>query len=150
MFTEGIGFYQKNGGDPSRQPRGRNKSKSKGGAAPKKEKGSGESSGSDGGGGAKGDDGIDGNAAAKLKKGKNRTYRVSAKAKDVPQETFDLSGLTEKPLKVLCLHGYRQNDVSFRQKLGAFRKFLGKFVEFTFITAPHHVLPMSHDDINQV
>jgi len=144
MFTKAIDFYKKNG-DPNRQPRGRNKSQSKG-TAPKKEKGSGESSGSDGGG-AKGEDGVDGNAAAKLK-GKN-TYRVSAKAKDVPQETFDLSGLTEKPLKVLCLHGYRQNDVSFRQKLGAFRKFLGKFVEFTFITAPHHVLPMSHDDINQ-
>jgi len=65
------------------------------------------------------------------------------------KEQLDMSGLTEKPLRVLCLHGYRQSDVAFREKTGAFRKLIGKFCEFTFIKAPHHVLPMSSEDINQ-
>lgn len=49
--------------------------------------------------------------------------------------------MTEKnsPLRILCIHGYRQNSVSFRQKLGAFRKACGKRAEFVFIDAPHLV-----------
>ena len=61
-----------------------------------------------------------------------------------------MSGLAKRPLKILCLHGYRQNDITFREKLGAFRKMVGKYCEFTFVTAPHPVLPMGHEDINQV
>lgn len=40
------------------------------------------------------------------------------------------------PLRILCIHGYRQNSAGFRQKLGAFRKAVGKRAEFVFIDAP--------------
>lgn len=43
------------------------------------------------------------------------------------------------PLRILCIHGYRQNSSSFRQKLGAFRKACGKRAEFVFFDAPHLV-----------
>ena len=50
------------------------------------------------------------------------------------------------PLKILCLHGYRQNERSFREKLGAFRKIVGKRAELTLITAPHCVPPLQETD----
>ena len=43
-------------------------------------------------------------------------------------------------LRVLCLHGYRQNETTFREKSGALRKLLKKHIDFVFITAPH-VIP---------
>ena len=41
---------------------------------------------------------------------------------------------------MLCLHGYRQNETSFREKSGALRKLLKKNIDFVFVTAPH-VIP---------
>ena len=49
-------------------------------------------------------------------------------------------------LQILCLHGYRQNEVLFRDKLGAFRKMVAKAAEFTFVTAPHPVPPLDDPD----
>lgn len=43
-------------------------------------------------------------------------------------------------LKVLCLHGYRQNETIFRERTGALRKLLKRNVDFFFISAPH-VIP---------
>jgi hypothetical protein len=41
-------------------------------------------------------------------------------------------------LRILCLHGYRQNGTIFREKTGSFRKLLKKHVaEFVYIDAPH-------------
>lgn len=40
-------------------------------------------------------------------------------------------------LKVLCLHGYRQNETTFRERTGALRKLLKRHVDFFFISAPH-------------
>jgi hypothetical protein len=40
-------------------------------------------------------------------------------------------------LNVLCLHGYRQNAESFRNKTGSFRKFTGNYANFTYISAEH-------------
>ncbi len=40
-------------------------------------------------------------------------------------------------LKVLCVHGYRQNDTMFREKSGAFRKLSKKHMDFHFVCAPH-------------
>jgi hypothetical protein len=41
-------------------------------------------------------------------------------------------------LRILCLHGYRQNGNIFREKTGSFRKLLKKHVaEFVYIDAPH-------------
>ena len=43
-------------------------------------------------------------------------------------------------LKILCLHGYRQNEAIFRERSGALRKLLKKEADFFFISAPH-VIP---------
>ncbi|XP_053187712.1 esterase OVCA2 [Scomber japonicus] len=40
------------------------------------------------------------------------------------------------PLRVLCIHGYRQNSSSFREKTGALRKLLKKQVELIYMSAP--------------
>uniref|UniRef100_A0A5S6Q8S7 FSH1 domain-containing protein n=1 Tax=Trichuris muris TaxID=70415 RepID=A0A5S6Q8S7_TRIMR len=39
-------------------------------------------------------------------------------------------------LKILCLHGYRQNGCSFRNKIGSLRKRLNDVAEFHFVDAP--------------
>lgn len=46
-------------------------------------------------------------------------------------------------LRVLCVHGYRQNAVAFKEKLGGLRKMLKKVAELVFVTAP---LEVSKDD----
>lgn len=43
------------------------------------------------------------------------------------------------PLRVLCVHGYRQNGGSFREKTGALRKLLKKHAELVYLSAPHCV-----------
>jgi len=98
----------------------------------------------------KGNDAGDGNAVAKAR-GNNRKYRVSSTASQngVTADRLDLSELQERPLRILCIHGYRQNDLIFKEKLGSFRKLLNKYCEFTFVRAPHPILPMSNEDINQ-
>ncbi|XP_071451467.1 esterase OVCA2 [Hetaerina americana] len=42
-------------------------------------------------------------------------------------------------LRILCIHGYRQNATVFKEKIGSLRKILKKVVEMVFITAPHQV-----------
>lgn len=42
-------------------------------------------------------------------------------------------------LKVLCIHGYRQNEKLFREKSGGLRKLLKKYVDFVFLSAPHEI-----------
>ncbi|XP_071111444.1 esterase OVCA2-like [Haliotis cracherodii] len=42
-------------------------------------------------------------------------------------------------LRILCLHGYRQNGQTFRERTGAFRKITKKHAELVFITAPNIV-----------
>lgn len=49
-------------------------------------------------------------------------------------------------LNILCLHGYRQNEDSFRSKIGSFRKFLKSYANFEFITAPHVAKPLNEGD----
>uniref|UniRef100_A0A0K0DHA0 FSH1 domain-containing protein n=1 Tax=Angiostrongylus cantonensis TaxID=6313 RepID=A0A0K0DHA0_ANGCA len=39
-------------------------------------------------------------------------------------------------LRILCLHGYRQNDMLFREKSGSLRKQLKKYADFEFVSAP--------------
>lgn len=40
-------------------------------------------------------------------------------------------------LKILCLHGYRQNADFFREKTGGLRKLFKKQATFDFVSAPH-------------
>ncbi|KAK8722947.1 hypothetical protein OTU49_011965 [Cherax quadricarinatus] len=53
-----------------------------------------------------------------------------------------MAGGRERPLRILCLHGYRQNGISFREKTGSFRKMLKKYAEFVYITSPVEVPPI--------
>ncbi|XP_051903021.1 esterase OVCA2 [Hippocampus zosterae] len=41
------------------------------------------------------------------------------------------------PLRVLCVHGYRQSGASFREKTGALRKLLKTDVHLVYVDAPH-------------
>lgn len=49
-------------------------------------------------------------------------------------------------LRVLCIHGYRQNEFSFRSKIGSFRKYVDKYAEFVFISAPHQAPPFPGEE----
>lgn len=51
-------------------------------------------------------------------------------------------------LKILAIHGYRQNAETFKAKTGSFRKMVHKFAQFTYVTAPHKVILV--DDINDL
>lgn len=55
---------------------------------------------------------------------------------------------TKKKLKILCLHGYRQNAQSFRERTGAFRKIpiVKKHTDLVFISAPNRVPPLPSED----
>ncbi|KAH7636653.1 esterase CBG03338 [Dermatophagoides farinae] len=50
-------------------------------------------------------------------------------------------------LKILCLHGYRQNSQSFKAKSGGFRKVLKNHFEFVIIDAPHQI-PLGEQNPN--
>ncbi|MGH0178335.1 UNVERIFIED_CONTAM: hypothetical protein FKN15_076982 [Acipenser sinensis] len=49
--------------------------------------------------------------------------------------------MTSSPglLRILCVHGYRQNGSAFRERTGALRKALKKHAELVYITAPLRV-----------
>jgi len=78
-----------------------------------------------------------GKKEAKAKKGKinNETNQSNSKP-------------TVRKLKILCIHGYRQNGKTFREKLGSFRKLVSKQAEFEFVTAPHNI-PNDEDEQDQ-
>ncbi|CAI5446899.1 unnamed protein product [Caenorhabditis angaria] len=48
--------------------------------------------------------------------------------------------MDQKKLRILCLHGYRQCDQSFRQKTGSTRKLVKNLADFEFANAPHTVI----------
>ncbi|XP_029641670.1 esterase OVCA2 isoform X3 [Octopus sinensis] len=48
-------------------------------------------------------------------------------------------------VRMLCIHGYRQNAQLFREKTGSFRKLLKNKVEFVFVSAPNKI-PVNTDD----
>ncbi|XP_076259545.1 esterase AGAP003155 [Rhynchophorus ferrugineus] len=50
-------------------------------------------------------------------------------------------------LKILVLHGYRQNAEVFRAKTGSFRKIVHKWAQFNYVTAPHKVLLVDNTDV---
>jgi hypothetical protein len=50
----------------------------------------------------------------------------------------------KKPMKMLCLHGYRQSGQGFRTKTGAIRKVIKKRCEYVWVDAPHKI-PDSED-----
>lgn len=68
--------------------------------------------------------------------------KVKVKKTQKPAKQEPVLEITDK-IKILCLHGYRQNAESFRSKTGSFRKFVNKYAEFVFISAPHVAPPMN-------
>ncbi|XP_038049418.1 esterase OVCA2-like isoform X2 [Patiria miniata] len=53
-------------------------------------------------------------------------------------------------LKILCIHGYRQNAQIFRERTGALRKIIKKYTELVFISAPNKVQPAEgEEDLDQ-
>ena len=42
-------------------------------------------------------------------------------------------------LKILCLHGYKQYDMQFKNRTNSLRKALKNMVEFHYISAPHKI-----------
>uniref|UniRef100_A0A0K0FU53 UPF0483 protein CG5412 (inferred by orthology to a D. melanogaster protein) n=1 Tax=Strongyloides venezuelensis TaxID=75913 RepID=A0A0K0FU53_STRVS len=54
----------------------------------------------------------------------------------------------KKKLKILCFHGYRQNELIFKEKTGGLRKTVKSLAEFEFLNGP--LIPnISSDDKNQ-
>uniref|UniRef100_A0A1A8SL86 Esterase OVCA2 n=1 Tax=Nothobranchius rachovii TaxID=451742 RepID=A0A1A8SL86_9TELE len=51
------------------------------------------------------------------------------------------------PLRLLCVHGYRQNGKSFGEKTGALRKLLKKRVELVYLNAPLSVQQESAGEV---
>lgn len=49
-------------------------------------------------------------------------------------------------MNILCLHGYRQNSVSFKNKTGSLRKLLKNFANFTYLEAPHLAKAMDGEE----
>ena len=80
-------------------------------------------------------------------KGANNTSKSS---KQIKKEKSSNATKQSNKLKILCIHGYRQNEKMFREKTGAFRKIVGKYADLVFITAPHFVKPIDEEDPNQV
>jgi len=56
---------------------------------------------------------------------------------------------TLRKLRILCIHGYRQNAKTFREKLGSFRKLVGKYAELEFVTAPNAIPSENPDEQDQ-
>lgn len=52
----------------------------------------------------------------------------------------------DSKLKILALHGYRQNGDGFKSKLGSLRKFISKYAELVFVTAPHIAPPLADSE----
>jgi len=50
-----------------------------------------------------------------------------------------------RKLRILCIHGYRQNSKTFREKLGSFRKLVSKHALLEFVTAPN-IIPSDNPD----
>ncbi|XP_071958103.1 esterase OVCA2-like isoform X2 [Antedon mediterranea] len=54
-------------------------------------------------------------------------------------------------LKILCVHGYRQNAKAFREKTGSLRKALKRQAEFVYIDAPNTIpVPDEENGVEQL
>ncbi|CAI2350709.1 unnamed protein product [Caenorhabditis sp. 36 PRJEB53466] len=52
-------------------------------------------------------------------------------------------------LRILCLHGYRQCDQSFRQKTGSTRKLVKSLADFEFVNGIHSVAVDEHAETSR-
>lgn len=75
------------------------------------------------------------------KKSNKREKQQNPNQKRKPVDPAPAPVIMEK-LKILALHGYRQNEETFKSKLGSFRKFANRYCNIEFITAPHKAPPL--------
>ena len=75
-----------------------------------------------------------------------RLEALQVKSKENPKKepkkgakTQEAQEVKKRKLRLLCIHGYRQSAKTAREKLGSFRKLVGKVADLDFITAPHLV-----------
>jgi len=66
--------------------------------------------------------------------------------KQQPTEPCCTPETASQKLKILCIHGYRQNGEVFRTKTGSFRKMVHKWAQFIYLTAPHKVIQVDNMD----
>ncbi|OWF53579.1 esterase OVCA2-like [Mizuhopecten yessoensis] len=59
-----------------------------------------------------------------------------------------MANADDTKLKILCLHGYRQNGQTFRERTGAFRKIIKSRAELVFMTAPNRVPPLPGQEVD--
>jgi len=76
--------------------------------------------------------------------GKNKKEGKGGKGKTEIEKKAAL-----RKLRILCIHGYRQNAKTFREKLGSFRKLVGKHAELEFVTAPNAIPSDNPDEQDQ-
>ncbi|CAO4374199.1 unnamed protein product [Caenorhabditis nigoni] len=61
-----------------------------------------------------------------------------------------LKKMSSQPkLRILCLHGYRQCDQSFRQKTGSTRKLVKALADFEFVNGIHSVAVDEHSETSR-
>lgn len=70
----------------------------------------------------------------------NSNSNMSDRSEPLADNSKENSKEERKKLKILALHGYRQNGAVFRGKIGSFRKAVSKYAQLTFISAPHRVM----------
>ena len=54
--------------------------------------------------------------------------------------------ITDRKLRLLCLHGYLQNSDIFKSRIGSMRKALKSRADLVFVDAPYLVAPAEADD----
>jgi hypothetical protein len=86
----------------------------------------------------------------KSSEGSNSELKIKPPSKKPKTEKNPKTISEPQKLKILCIHGYRQNEKMFREKTGAFRKLIGKHADLVFITAPHEVQPINSEESNEV
>ena len=87
---------------------------------------------------------------SRISEGGNSELNVKPPSKKPKTEKKQKILSEPQKLKILCIHGYRQNEKMFREKTGAFRKVISKHAELVFITAPHEVKPINAEESNEV
>ncbi|CEO96047.1 hypothetical protein PBRA_004737 [Plasmodiophora brassicae] len=54
-----------------------------------------------------------------------------------------MAELTSPPLRILCLHGFRQHASQFRGKTAALKRVLKEVADLDYVQGPHRVMPLS-------
>lgn len=79
-------------------------------------------------------------ARSRLKTAKPSVTRKASSTPKAKRKNTSKPQPASRKLRILCLHGYEQNNDSFRTKTGALRRAGKKHAEFTFLQGPNRVV----------